>query len=321
MSFIKYNNEDSVASSETSVKGLWSNDMYQLTTFFTSSIVSSSYYLSVFNSSSLTLNQFDIEYGNQLGTGSLPINTNIPENTPTRIIYGQYRNLIYGDESSSFNFGGTVSNDFWIININRNLYRESLKPGSFNLTLSSGSNSISLTDNSNVIANTQFIGTNKYYTIISGSNGNQSPSALANPSGSYGFLFPDMGIILLNPKSLNVSPSNGGISLNTGSNANSTLFNAISRSANFTLQSQETLSSRIFFTRIKNAEHNYTTNPSIIDNNGNIIYSTLIYNPQTFITTIGMYNDNNELLAVAKLNKPLKKDFASELLLTIKLGF
>jgi hypothetical protein len=87
------------------------------------------------------------------------------------------------------------------------------------------------------------------------------------------------------------------------------------------LQSSETVASRYFFTRVKNSDFNYTTNPSIIDDNGNILYTTLINNPQTFITTVGMYNDSNELLAVAKLSKPLVKDFTKEALIRVKLDY
>jgi hypothetical protein len=89
----------------------------------------------------------------------------------------------------------------------------------------------------------------------------------------------------------------------------------------FKLQSQETVSSRFFFTRVYNGDYNYTTNPSIIDDQGNLLYSTLIDNPQTYITTVGLYNDNSELLAVAKLSKPVVKDFTKELLLRVKLDY
>ncbi len=49
-----------------------------------------------------------------------------------------------------------------------------------------------------------------------------------------------------------------------------------STSGSFQLQSSETVSSRYFFTRVKNSDFNYTTNPSIIDENGNLLYTTLI---------------------------------------------
>jgi hypothetical protein len=40
-----------------------------------------------------------------------------------------------------------------------------------------------------------------------------------------------------------------------------------------------------------------------------------------FPTTIGLYNDANELLAVAKLSKPLPKDFTKQITCRVKLEF
>jgi len=171
---------------------------------------------------------------------------------------------------------------------------------------------LSLTDDSIVSGSiTNFIGSNRYYNLISGSAG-VAATSLAGVSGSYGLLFPDLGTILLNPRALSQSSANGGILLNisqsNGSSGNNseTLYKAISGSgaSSFVLQSQETVSSRYFFTRVKNNEFNYTTNPSIINDSGSLLYTTLIDNPQTYVTTVGMYNDNNELLAVAKLSRP-----------------
>jgi len=47
----------------------------------------------------------------------------------------------------------------------------------------------------------------------------------------------------------------------------------------------------------------------------------MIYSPVTYITTVGLYNDSNELLAVAKLSKPLQKDFTKETLVRVKLDY
>ena len=90
----------------------------------------------------------------------------------------------------------------------------------------------------------------------------------------------------------------------------------------FSLLSQETVTSDFAFVRARNAEFNYSENPSFISGStGAIIYDTFIQNPQTYITSVGMYNDNNELLAIAKLSKPLKKDFTKEALIRVKLDF
>jgi hypothetical protein len=99
------------------------------------------------------------------------------------------------------------------------------------------------------------------------------------------------------------------------------LYRVINSGSSFQAKSEETISSRYFFVNAKSSQLNYTTNPSIIDENGNVLYSILIDNPQVFPTTIGLYNDANELLAVAKLSKPLPKDFTKQITCRVKLEF
>ena len=52
-----------------------------------------------------------------------------------------------------------------------------------------------------------------------------------------------------------------------------------------------------------------------------LLYSNFINNPQVYITTVGLYNDSNQLLAVAKLSRSLLKDFTKEALIRVKLDF
>jgi len=81
------------------------------------------------------------------------------------------------------------------------------------------------------------------------------------------------------------------------------------------------ISSKYYFTRIKNSEFNFTTNPSFIDDSGNLRYSTMENNPKVYITTVGLYNDTNDLIAVAKLSQPIAKDFSKEALIRVKLDY
>jgi hypothetical protein len=324
MSFSRYATDDSVISSETIVRGLWTGDNNTLSTFATSSTYTE-YYLDVYNTNPATTGssvQFDIQYGNIVGSGSAPINASVVGYSPSRTVYGQYRNLVYGTEDTNFSFDGgiTTAQQIYVINISREQYKQALQPGSLNLTLTSGSAVIKLTDDSNTTSLTRFLGENRVFYIISGSNGNAYTSSAAT-APIYGMMLPDLGVIILNASgSLTPYIQAAGLGAATQNN-HLKLYNSISASGNFQLQSQEVISSRYFFTRIKNSEFNYTTNPSIIDSNGNLLYTTLINNPQTYITTVGMYNDNNELLAVAKLSKPLTKDFTKEALIRIKLDY
>jgi hypothetical protein len=323
MSFSRYSQDDSVISSETVVRGLWTGDNYTLNTFFTGSSYTE-YYLDVYNStSSLTSSaiQFNIQYGHIDGSGSAPINSSVGGYSPSRIIYGQYRNLVYGTETENFSFdgGSTTAKQIYIINLARSQYKQYINPGSLNLQLKSGSAVIRLTDDSNTTTLTRFIGENRVYYIISGSNGNAYTSSAATTY--YGIILPDSGYMILDASG-SLTPYIQAANLATSSvNNHLKLFAAVSSSGSFQLQSAETISSRYFFTRVKNSEFNYTTNPSIIDSNGNLLYNTLINNPQTFVTSVGMYNDNNELLAVAKLSRPLVKDFTKEALIRVKLEY
>jgi hypothetical protein len=329
MSFSRYATDDSVISSETVVRGLWSGDTNTLSTFFTSSTnVGGEYYIDVYASDPAIVTtasiQFDIQFGHIAGSGSVPINTFVPGYSPSRVIYGQYRNLVYGTETTNFSFDGgtTTAEQIYVINISRAQYKQALQPGTFNLTLTSGSKVIKLTDDSNTTATTKFVGENRYYNVISGSNGNAYTGSTTGLTTYYGMVLPDLGIIILDASgSLTPYIPPVGLATNTAQNNQLKLFSSIDDGNNFQLQSSEVISSRYFFTRVKNSEFNYTTNPSIIDANGNLLYTTLINNPQTYITTVGMYNDNNELLAVAKLSKPLTKDFTKEALIRIKLDY
>jgi len=317
MSFSRYNTDDQVVSSETVVRGLWSGDSNQLQNFFTSSTYTE-YYIDIYNglsSASGSSIQFDIQFGNLYGSGSTAINPLVTGSSPSRIVYGQYRNLVYGTENTNFSFNGSVTaSSIYVINVARSRYKESLLPGSFELTLGSGSNGkITLIDDSTTTNLSRFLGENRYYNIISGSITSGSFSTATN----YGFFLPDIGVAILDSGSLSQFIAN----VTSSGNNHLNLFKSIVSGSNFKLQSSETVSSTYFFTRVKNSEFNYTTNPSIIDDNGNLLYTTLINSPQTFPTTVGLYNDNNELLAVAKMSRPLTKDFTKEALIRIKIDY
>ena len=346
MSYIPFNAEDFVVSADSITSTLWSNNSSTLTSFFTASAaITNNAYLPVYAvnpiSNTTALPQFSIAYGQVNGTGSAPINPTVTGLSPTRITYGQFRTLINGDENTNFNFGTGNPNspDIYVINVNRANYKEKLFLGTFNLWLSGsdGTNSslIKLTDNSISTTTINYCDAGRVFDIVSGSNGIVTTSNFTGitagytVSGSYGKYLPDVGLILLNPRALFLSASQGGIGLhpdpgltsNALGNNNRGLYGAMSLGANFQLNSEETITSDYIFVRIKNGDFNYTTNPSMISGSGEFYFPSLVENPQTFITTVGMYNDNNELLAVAKLSKPLVKDFTKEALIRVKLDF
>jgi len=333
MAFNRLAPEDFVISSDSITATLWSEGTVTLTKFNSSSTQeagsSGDFYLNVFQTASdadSAAVQFAIAYGNRYASGSTFYNNGVTTASPTRTTYGQYRNLILGDENAQFVFGTVTSSDFWVINIDRTRYKESLLPGSLTLILS-GSGKLSLTDDSQISSTVIFNDAGRVYQIVSGAAGTVftgiNSNGYSTNSGSYGWFMPDIGTILLNPlatsASINLSPSR---SVNSDGLNYQKLFNAISGGASFKINSQETISSDYIFIRARNAEFNYSENPSFISGStGEIVFNQFINNPQTFLTTIGLYNDNMELLAVAKMSRPLLKDFTKEALVRVKLDF
>ena len=349
MGFKRLDAEDFLVSADAIQGVAWSTGIPTLSSFFTSSVqrtsTSGDYYLSVYQVAG-TLDeaevQFDIAYANKYGSGSSYFDSTYPSRTPSSTIYGQYRSMILEDENAIFITGiGTTGqtsvcstttsstavemDDFWVISPERARYKQSLFPGTFNLTLSGSGGKLELTDNSKDVSVQSFLGSSRVFQIVSGSFGSGvSGGGYTSDSGSYGLFFPDIATILLNPAAISSSislDSNKSANLANGSNQ-VTLFNALNLGASFQLNSSETVTSDYVFVRARNSEFNYSENPSFISGStGEVIFSNFINNPQVYATTIGLYNDANELMAVAKLSRPLLKDFTKESLVRVKLDF
>ena len=91
---------------------------------------------------------------------------------------------------------------------------------------------------------------------------------------------------------------------------------------NLSFISLNMLKRSVFFTRAFNQEFNYSNNPTAIANASlGSISSNLTGNPTSFITTVGLYNNDNELLAVAKTAPPVKKDFDTEKVFAVRLQY
>jgi len=104
--------------------------------------------------------------------------------------------------------------------------------------------------------------------------------------------------------------------VNVSGNAN----NAININ-NFEFNRNSKQNSQIYFVRAYNDSFNYSNNPTYRNSDSSIIQPVINLGYVTFITTVGIYDDNNNLLAVAKINPPQKKSFADEALFKISLVY
>ena len=131
----------------------------------------------------------------------------------------------------------------------------------------------------------------------------------------------------MNGDALNAPSSQYGLGLNINRNSSENgtnpakLQNSLISGSSFQLDSQEDIASKFYFIRVKNQEFNYTTNDSFALDDGTLRHDSMIDNPRVYITTVGLYNDAQDLLAVAKLSQPLAKDFTKEALIKVKLDY
>jgi len=338
MSFKAFEPDDFVVSVDSITAGIWTGETASLFTFFTSSTQAASsagnYYLNAYNTAVTNSIQFAVTYGNLYASGSELYNPAVDGYSYSGTIWGQYQILVLGDENANFSWGGITGSDFWAISVERDRYKEALVPGSLSLTLRTGSTNLTITDDSQVASSQIFCDAGRVFQLVSGSagvvysgSGTDGINGYSPSSGSYGWLLPDIGTILLNPlaisQSINLVPTRTS---NTNGLNPFRLFTAISASGQngspFTLNSQENIASDYVFVRPRSSEFNYSENPSFISGStGEVLYSSFINNPQVYITTVGLYNDASELLAVAKLSRPLLKDFTKEALVRVKLDF
>jgi hypothetical protein len=306
----------------------------------TSSTGSGAYFMEIYNknpdSDDTAEVQLSIAYGNRTGGGGLDFNDDVgAENiSSTKAIYSQYRNLVFGgDETQNFTFDGHTPDDIYILNINRARYKNQIRLGNIKLQLSASANQfLTLTDDSVTTsgsANAFRAGVGREFNLVSGSAGERigSSNTYVTDSGSYGLVYPDAGFIILNADALDATVANKGIGLGTTTTPDNEsrnpvkLQNALIKGNSFILDSAETISSKFYFCRVKNGQFNYTTNASFTKADGTLQHDSMIQNPQVYITTVGLYDDNQNLLAVAKLSQPLPKDFTKEALIKVKLDY
>jgi hypothetical protein len=99
-------------------------------------------------------------------------------------------------------------------------------------------------------------------------------------------------------------------------------FDAIVAGKKFQVRREEEISSTNYFCRVNNRKYNHSANPTFFTgSDGAYTQTTFFKDPKVYITQVGLYNDDNELLAVAKLSKPVLKSFAREAIIKVKLDF
>jgi len=345
---------------EVVTTGLWSGGRGSLETFFTSSeqtgSVSGKYYWNVYQANPNegdgsyddgAETQLSVAYGHSVGSGSVPLNFNDDALFPTRTTYGQYKSLLLQPVDDKFTFLGEYdSDDIYVINISRSRYRERVDPGNISLMISGSSGSFEFIDDSGMKFENELGVSGKVFNIVEGNLllGTQNDSVVLNTTDSagrgFGLFYPDHGIIILNPTAMHdkigsvadidgveqvapvLVPSGGWTSGDTDIANHALVYNMVKLGGDLEGRRKENISTSHYFVRATNREFNFSNNPTFADRTtGEFVEESFERDPKVFITSIGLYDSSNEMLAIAKTSQPVAKSFDKEVLVKVKISF
>ncbi len=269
-------------------------------------------------------------------------------------ISGSVRNF---DEDGNL-VGGTKINEAMFLNFSRLLVKDEIKKGSFNLELgvmgdySQAANAnftqrIKLTDASG--SNGFFVNSpvGEYGVLYAQTTSHPStPNLWAETVGTStthpaaGLIFYQAGVAVISGSVWNddalggilhnsntgetallSNSSHTGLAIITGSSVN-TVSDAIrSRIYNISFNNTTELNSTVYFCRAGHNEFNYSANVTYLTGSQIRVKNQANDAPRSYVTTVGLYSADNELLAVAKLSEPLRKDPTNELTLRVRLDY
>ena len=336
---------------EVVTTGLWTGDAGSLTSFYTSSTQKSNsgdYYYDVYStnpqSDSSAEVQFGIAYGHVDGSGSVSLQNDDNSTLATKATYAQYRSILLDPTDTKFSFengsGTSVdSNSIYAITVNRARYREKMDAGNWSLTVSGSNGVFTFIDDSGKKFGDTLGKAGRVFKVVSGSlelgteNEATVNTTTASNNEGYGLFYPDRGIVILNPSA--IADTVGTVKVDGGSAVSlagsevvtseqqnhQRMLQAIVNGVDFQARRTENVSTQHFFVRATNREFNYSNNPTYVNSDGDFAESSFETDPRTYITTIGLMNDANEMIAVAKTSQPIAKSFDKEVLIKVKLSF
>lgn len=276
---------------------------------------------------------FDITCGYS-STSALSSSTS-NQNSKKLAIYNQMAQVLVGHDvtGSILRFdqdgdltGGTKHNEVYFLNFSRLVTKDEIKKGTFSLSLLTGSSytgrggRVTLSDTNAATSYKTNSPAGEYGLLYSGSVTNAEP---------VGLLYYQAGVAVVTSSVFgNALMSNDtGLTTDkvqailTGSSIQTAADSFRHRIDNLTFNNTTELNSTIYFCRVNHNEYNYSANPTYTSGSRIRVKNNTLDNPTSYITTVGLYSADNELLAVAKLSEPLKKDPTNEMILRVRLDY
>jgi hypothetical protein len=226
------------------------------------------------------------------------------------------------DEDGDILAGGTKLKECVFLSFARLLVKDEIKKGSVQLVIGTGSYATPFDGTKTV---SDYGAANEYRTNSpAGEYGILYTSSA--PSGPVGLVYYQAGIMVLT-----ASVFGGGATFNatqtldealSGSSIQSISDTVRHRIQDLDFNNTVELNSTIYFCRINHNEFNYSSNPTYLSESKiRVKGDDTLAEPVSYITTVGLYSSDNELLATAKLSEPLKKTPQNSLILRTRLDF
>jgi len=283
---------------------------------------------------------FDLTVGFN-ATSPLSGSTGVTMQSKKINMYNEFSQLLLGFTGSANTFRdfeldlaldgvGTMKEAFFV-NFSRLLYKDEIKKGTVSITLGTGSWATPFSD---AVGSTTKVLTDSNASAIAGTLNTQGGNygvLYDGDSVARGVVFYEAGIAIIgtgafgtrtdfNSSSTPLYSYTVGQSLVTASISSSC--NAVrNRIQNISFNNTTEINSAIYFCRVPNNKYNYSANPTYVSSSKIVVKNIASDTPVTYITTIGLYNANRELLAIAKLSEPLKKDPSNEITLRVRLDY
>jgi hypothetical protein len=316
--------ESNIAKGVTSA--LFTNDSDSTLTAFYTTVTpdSQDYFVNVYSVDPSTYTsaqpQFAIAVGDYRGYGTVTASgASDATFTPSKAVYTQFANLLLEPGDDKFTIASTDQNTMIFIIMNRARYKEKMNPGGWSLKMHKSATQTYSDDSATVPA--------------SAKNGKLVYNITSTGGDKVGLFYPEIGVIAIGGGSgaggIDKS-GNGGIGSGFWAPAANTDQDLVGQvydekkhvsAKHFKARAEEDITSTHYFCRVRNQDYNFSNNTTFVTTSNNLKHAQMIKDPQVYITTVGLYTEENELVAIAKLSKPLLKNFTREATVRVKLDY
>lgn len=267
--------------------------------------------------SSLSTAIFDLTYGFATGSSYNLLTTNSSSQAQKVKIYKEFAGLLLGNKDSLFNINGIDRKEAVFISVKRDIFKDEFKKGTVNVIVNSNApTQYTASDQGAAAAFEQTVG------------GDFAPLKYNGTGSEVGQVWYQTGIIVLHPDT-----AWGAVALWSGSKSlaniqssgciNNVVDGVRKKTERIDFHNQTNIRSTVYFCRAGNKEFNYSSNPTFIDSNKRIRVTSGSNNQltRTYVTTIGLYDADDNLLAVGKLNKPVLKSPENEAIFRLRIDY